>query len=114
MPVAAIPGDEAYRNLKRSRTSLWPDERVGDQRLSGLVRLDLQPSFGFSRDDRIMTLGSCFARGLENRLDELGFDVPMKRACGRPSPVVQARFNVVDEFPATERGAAGYGSTGKA
>jgi dUTP pyrophosphatase len=30
-------------------------------------------------------------------------------------PVVQAQFNVVNEFPAaTERGAGGYGSTGKA
>ena len=29
-------------------------------------------------------------------------------------PVLQARFNLVDEFVATERGAAGYGSTGTA
>lgn len=29
-------------------------------------------------------------------------------------PVVQARFNVVTEFPASERGEGGYGSTGKA
>jgi dUTP pyrophosphatase len=29
-------------------------------------------------------------------------------------PVVQARFNVVDEFPASARGVAGYGSTGTA
>ncbi|MDH4377862.1 MAG: dUTP diphosphatase [Ramlibacter sp.] len=29
-------------------------------------------------------------------------------------PVVQAQFNVVGEFPATERGEGGYGSTGKA
>ena len=28
-------------------------------------------------------------------------------------PVVQASFQVVQEFPATERGANGYGSTGK-
>lgn len=28
-------------------------------------------------------------------------------------PVVQARFNVVSEFPASERGEGGYGSTGK-
>jgi dUTP pyrophosphatase len=28
-------------------------------------------------------------------------------------PVVQARFNLVDEFPATHRGEGGYGSTGK-
>ncbi len=29
-------------------------------------------------------------------------------------PVVQAEFNVVQDFPASERGEAGYGSTGKA
>ncbi len=29
-------------------------------------------------------------------------------------PVVQARFNLVNEFPASERGEDGYGSTGKA
>ena len=28
-------------------------------------------------------------------------------------PVVQAQFNVVSDFPASERGAGGYGSTGK-
>jgi dUTP pyrophosphatase len=27
--------------------------------------------------------------------------------------VVQAEFNVVTEFPATQRGEGGYGSTGK-
>ncbi len=29
-------------------------------------------------------------------------------------PVVQASFNVVDEFPESDRGAGGFGSTGKA
>jgi dUTP pyrophosphatase len=28
--------------------------------------------------------------------------------------VVQAEFNVVQDFPASERGEGGYGSTGKA
>jgi dUTP pyrophosphatase len=28
-------------------------------------------------------------------------------------PVVQAQFNIVSEFPASERGEGGYGSTGK-
>ncbi len=79
MPVATISGEDAYRNLRR-RASLWPDERVGDQRLSGLVSLELAPSFGISRADRIMTLGSCFARRLEDELHARGFDVPMKLA----------------------------------
>ena len=29
-------------------------------------------------------------------------------------PVVQAQFNVVSDFPASQRGEGGYGSTGKA
>ena len=29
-------------------------------------------------------------------------------------PVVQAQFNVVDDFPVTRRGSGGYGSTGQA
>jgi dUTP pyrophosphatase len=29
-------------------------------------------------------------------------------------PVVQAKFNIVNEFTASERGEGGYGSTGKA
>jgi dUTP pyrophosphatase len=29
-------------------------------------------------------------------------------------PVVQAQFNIVSEFPASQRGEGGYGSTGKA
>jgi dUTP pyrophosphatase len=28
-------------------------------------------------------------------------------------PVVQAQFNVVSEFPMSQRGEGGYGSTGK-
>jgi dUTP pyrophosphatase len=28
-------------------------------------------------------------------------------------PVVQVKLNVVEEFPASRRGAAGFGSTGK-
>ena len=28
-------------------------------------------------------------------------------------PIVQARFNVVDEFPASKRGSGGFGSTGR-
>jgi dUTP pyrophosphatase len=28
-------------------------------------------------------------------------------------PVMQAQFNIVEEFPLSERGAGGFGSTGK-
>jgi dUTP pyrophosphatase len=28
-------------------------------------------------------------------------------------PVIQAKWNIVDEFPLSERGTSGFGSTGK-
>lgn len=77
MPVASIPADQAVRNLRGSRLSLWPDDRLPGDRLTGVAKVDLRPTFRFSLQDRILTLGSCFAREIETRLSELGFDVPM-------------------------------------
>jgi dUTP pyrophosphatase len=49
-----------------------------------------------------------------NRSDDAFTLQPMERLAQLVIvPVVHARFNVVNDFPATERGAGGYGSTGK-
>ncbi|MBI5275730.1 MAG: dUTP diphosphatase [Burkholderiales bacterium] len=49
-----------------------------------------------------------------NRSDDAFTLQPMERLAQLVIvPVVQAEFNVVDEFPPTARGAGGYGSTGK-
>ena len=49
-----------------------------------------------------------------NRSDTAFTIVPMERIAQLVIvPVVQAQFNVVKEFPTTERGEGGYGSTGK-
>lgn len=50
-----------------------------------------------------------------NRSDVAFTIAPMERIAQLVIvPVVQAQFNVVDEFSASERGENGYGSTGKA
>jgi len=50
-----------------------------------------------------------------NRSDTTFTIEPMERiAQMMVVPVLQARFNVVNEFPASVRGEGGYGSTGKA
>ncbi len=50
-----------------------------------------------------------------NRSDTAFTIAPMERIAQLVVvPVMQARFNVVKEFPASERGEGGYGSTGKA
>jgi dUTP pyrophosphatase len=50
-----------------------------------------------------------------NRSDVAFTIAPMERIAQLVVvPVMQARFNVVTEFPASERGESGYGSTGRA
>jgi dUTP pyrophosphatase len=51
---------------------------------------------------------------LWNRSDKAFSLSPMERVAQMIIvPVMQAQFNVVEEFTATERGAGGFGSTGK-
>jgi tetratricopeptide (TPR) repeat protein len=79
MPIARLGADEANRNLRGNRASLWPDGRVPTDRLGKVARLSFDASFTFSKSDRILTIGSCFARNMEQRLAQLGFDLPMKQ-----------------------------------
>ena len=78
MPLARFSAAEANRNLRRNRASMWPDGRVPTDRLGALAKLTFKPGFTFSKADRIMTIGSCFAREMEHRLATLGFDLPMR------------------------------------
>ncbi len=78
MPIARFSATEANRNLRRNRTSIWPDGRLQTGRLGELAKVSFNPSFTFTKADRIMTIGSCFAREIEHRLASLGFDLPMK------------------------------------
>ena len=76
MPLERIPALQANQNLRR-RHSLWPDGRVPTDRLQGVAKVALSSGFYISPDDRIMTIGSCFAREIERRLSSQGFDIPM-------------------------------------
>ena len=78
MPLVRLSASDANRNLRRNRASMWPDGRLPTGRLGELATLTFKPTFTFSKADRIMTIGSCFARGMEHRLASLGFDLPMK------------------------------------
>jgi tetratricopeptide (TPR) repeat protein len=83
MPIISISSSDASRNLRRNPTSVWPDGRKRGWRLEGIATIEPKPSFTFTPDDLIMTMGSCFAREIENALTRLGFDLP---ACGVEIP----------------------------
>lgn len=76
MPIASYTSEEAFANFASRKESRWPDGRYDSQRLSGFVDVALRPTFTFDASDRIMTLGSCFAREIEKHLHGLGFDLP--------------------------------------
>jgi tetratricopeptide (TPR) repeat protein len=76
MPIASFTSQEAFANYASRNESRWPDGRYDNQRLSGFVDVALRPTFTFDASDKIMTLGSCFAREIEKHLNGLGFDLP--------------------------------------
>lgn len=60
-------GADSYR-------AKWPDHRFPAERHEGLIEVLCSPTFEIRRDDRIFTIGSCFARNIEQRLREIGLD----------------------------------------
>ncbi|TFY96755.1 dUTP diphosphatase [Ramlibacter rhizophilus] len=92
--------DPGYAALILPRSGLGHKHGIVLGNLVGLIDSDYQGQL----------MVSCWNRS------DLAFTLqPMERLAQLVIvPVVQARFNVVDEFPASQRGAGGYGSTGRA
>jgi Flp pilus assembly protein TadD len=61
----------------KGRRVKWPDGRSPDSRLGDIADVACSPTFSLNPDDKIFTIGSCFARNIEQRLNEIGFDTPM-------------------------------------
>ena len=97
--IAIHLADPAYAALILPRSGLGHKHGIVLGNLVGLIDSDYQGELKISawnRSDTEFTL---------HPMDRLAQLVIV--------PVVQARFNVVDEFPPTSRGEGGYGSTGK-
>lgn len=78
MPLLNISSENAFSNVKANPFSSWPNRRAGDNRVEPIATPNFLPSFEFDLRDSVFTIGSCFARNVEARLQSLGFDVPMR------------------------------------
>lgn len=76
MPIQSFNSTDAGRNVRRNPVGMWPDGRRRGQRLEGIADIRPQPSFTIEPDDKLMTIGSCFAREIETALAARGFDLP--------------------------------------
>ena len=98
--IALYLRDPAYAALILPRSGLGHKHGIVLGNLVGLIDSDYQGQLMVSAWNR----------------SDLPFTIePMERIAQLVIvPVVQAQFNIVSEFPVSERGEGGYGSTGKA
>ena len=97
--LAIHVGDPGYAALILPRSGLGHKHGVVLGNLVGLIDSDYQGELMISTWNRGQ---SSFTLNPMERLAQLVI-----------VPVVQAQFNIVDEFAASERGEGGFGSTGK-
>jgi hypothetical protein len=78
LPIVSIPASKAMAQLRAGAArSKWPDLRTPGKPLEGVADVACAPTFEIHPDDQIFTVGSCFARNIEFRLEEIGFSTPM-------------------------------------
>ncbi|GKT23369.1 dUTP diphosphatase [Acidovorax sp. SUPP3334] len=97
--IAVYLKDPAYAALILPRSGLGHKHGIVLGNLVGLIDSDYQGQLMVSAWNRS---GTAFVLEPMERLAQLVI-----------VPVVQAQFNVVSDFPATQRGEGGYGSTGQ-
>lgn len=70
-----IPYEEAISNSMRNRLSKYPSR--ADERLEPVAQPSFETGIHLNAGDRIVTMGSCFARNIEEYLGTIGFIVPV-------------------------------------
>lgn len=87
-----ISGQDAYGNLLqgvKKRTFRYPSKGETGYH-EGVLLPKLHPKFVIGPSEKIFTIGSCFAREIESRLVQRGFDVPISKF---PSPHMLNEYN---------------------
>lgn len=76
MPIRRISAANAYGTLKTNPDSDWPRRDDPANRFAHFADPSFKPRFRLEPGQRIFTIGSCFARGIEKTLASRGFDIP--------------------------------------
>jgi len=76
MPIRRISAADAYGSLKTNPDGNWPRRDDPANRFAHFADPSFKPRFMLEPGQRIFTIGSCFARGIEKTLAARGFDIP--------------------------------------
>lgn len=93
MPLKTLDSQLAFDNIKNNNLASWPPRTAMGNRIEPMCKPGLRPSFQLSRQDKIFTIGSCFARHIEDALDRRGFEV-VTRAMGDQSRFTLNNYSV--------------------
>ncbi|MGZ9812444.1 GSCFA domain-containing protein [Pseudoroseicyclus sp. H15] len=94
---APVPAKIVFKRTRQAADSRWP-KPPNHARLTPVCQPVSRPGFTLEAGETVFTMGSCFARNVEARLAESGFDVPMRsievppeellKSDGRPNSLV--------------------------
>lgn len=80
MPIEVIPGLAAIDTVKNNDVSSWPARGVENSRVDPIATPSFYPTFHVNQGEPIFTIGSCFARNVEQALMDRGFELPARDA----------------------------------
>ena len=75
MPIEALSSDQAFDNARHNPNAKYPRPDNGSERLFPFPKPLCRSSFEISTNSKIFTMGSCFAREVDNALTKTGFTV---------------------------------------
>jgi hypothetical protein len=74
-----MSGKDALHNADSNPFNRWPKRDGGANRVEPICKPEYTASFKLEPGAKVFTVGSCFARNVEEKLAELGFDLPAWR-----------------------------------
>lgn len=98
MPLLTISGPEAMGNLKANTAASWPMRGSFGSRLEPLARPGFTPSFKLAAGEPIFTIGSCFARHVEQMLEQCGFAIPSRAAVKADPQFALIGHNILNNY----------------
>lgn len=78
MPIVRISAEQAVATRKSNPYSNWGD-RASENRVEPIAKPAFKAPFRIPPKSKIFTVGSCFARNVEDELIRQGFDLPMRK-----------------------------------
>ena len=93
MPAITIPALEAWEVARRNKAKRWPGPDSGKHRLYPRPVPVISPNFKLKRSDAIYTIGSCFARNIEEELATHGMRLPTLEVVAKPEDEATGRPN---------------------